>query len=87
MAKHEENKDVRLISNHTGINIDWAQHCIEIDKDATVGIRTWGRIDYLTHYCGWRAIKVGKSSPVEEVSKHIRITANELRAAKSFSRR
>lgn len=87
MAKHEENKDVRLISNHTGINIDWAQHCIEIDKDATVGIRTWGRIDYLTH-CGWRVVKIDKNSPVKESEgKHIRITALELRAAKSFSRR
>lgn len=54
MRKHEENKDLNLFKK-VG-NIDFLNKCLEAPRGATIGIRMWGRIDYLTHYCGWHFI-------------------------------
>lgn len=52
--KHDENKDLRLISRITKIN--YSDRTIQAPKSSIIGIRSWGRIDYLTHYCGWTFI-------------------------------
>ena len=51
MAKHDENKDVRLVSRITKVNT--VNKTIKASKDALIGIRTWGRIDFLTNFCGY----------------------------------
>lgn len=51
MAKHEENKDLRLVSRIAKIN--YSNKTIQASKTAVIGIRTWGRIDYLVNHCGW----------------------------------
>lgn len=53
MKRHEENKDIRLVSRVA--KIDYSNKTILIPKDANVGIRTLGRIDYLVNHCGWWA--------------------------------
>ena len=57
MAKkksYDETSVIRNISRRKGININYSSKVIEVHKDATdVGNSTWGKIDYLTHYCGW----------------------------------
>lgn len=52
--KHDENKDLRLIGRIA--KIDYANKTIHAPKSAIIGNRSWGRIDYLTHYCGWTFI-------------------------------
>lgn len=47
--KHDEKKDLKYVSRVTEIN---GNHII-IPKNAVIGIRTWGRIDFLIHYCGY----------------------------------
>lgn len=54
MAKHDENKDLRLISRIA--KIDYSNKTIQAPKSAIIGNKTLGRIDYLTHYCGWTFI-------------------------------
>lgn len=54
MAKHDENKDLRLLSSIC--SIDYAAKVISASKSTIIGNRRWGRIDYLTHYCGWHFI-------------------------------
>lgn len=49
--KHDENKDVRLISKITSVN--HINKTIQAPKSANIGIRSWGRIDYLVNYCGY----------------------------------
>ena len=49
--KHDENRDLRSVSKIAKITP--AQKTIECSKSATIGIHMWGRIDYLTKYCGW----------------------------------
>lgn len=52
--KHDENKDLRLISRIAKIN--YSDKTIQAPKSSIIGIRSWGRIDYLTHYCDWTFI-------------------------------
>lgn len=52
--KHDENKDLRLVSRIA--KIDYSNKTIQAPKSAIIGNKTWGRIDYLTHYCGWTFI-------------------------------
>lgn len=52
MAKHDENKDVRLVGKRCKISL--YDKSIEAPKGTIIGIKLWGRIDYLCHYCGYR---------------------------------
>lgn len=52
--KHDENKDLRLVSRIAKIN--YSNKTIQASKSAIIGNKTWGRIDYLCHYCGWTFI-------------------------------
>lgn len=55
MAKnHDEAKDIRLVSRVA--RIDYSNKTIQAPKSAIIGNKTWGRIDYLTYYCGWTFI-------------------------------
>lgn len=47
--KHDEKKDLKCVSKVAEIN---GNHII-VPTDAVIGIHTWGRIDFLVHYCGY----------------------------------
>ena len=47
--KHDEKKDLKCVSKVTEIN---GNHII-IPTNSVIGIHTWGRIDFLVHYCGY----------------------------------
>ena len=49
--KHDENKDLRLISRIA--KVDYFNKTIQAPKSSIIGIRSWGRIDFLTRHCGW----------------------------------
>lgn len=72
---HDENKDLRLVSRIA--KIDYSNKTIQAPKSAIIGNKTWGRIDYLTHYCGWTFIWNN------EVSISVRYTDNDNDNAKS----
>ena len=46
--KHDERKDLKCVSKVAENN----GNRIIIPTDAVIGIHTWGRIDFLIHYCG-----------------------------------
>lgn len=48
---HDENKDIRLVSRIA--KVDYSNKTIQAPKSAIIGNKTWGRIDFLCHYCGW----------------------------------
>lgn len=48
---HDENKDIRFVSRIA--KIDYFNKTIQAPKSAIIGIKTWGRIDFLTHYRNW----------------------------------
>lgn len=47
--KHDEKKDLKCVSRVAEIN---GNHII-IPTNSMIGIHTWGRIDFLIHYCGY----------------------------------
>ena len=47
--KHDERKDLKCVSRVAKIN---GNHIIVPTNDV-IGIHTWGRIDFLVHYCGY----------------------------------
>ena len=47
--KHDEKKDLKCVSKVAEIN---GNHII-IPTNSVIGIHTWGRIDFLIHYCGY----------------------------------
>ena len=49
MKKHDEKKDLKCVSKVAEIN----GNRIIVPTDAVMGIHTWGRIDFLIHYCGY----------------------------------
>lgn len=47
--KHDERKDLKCVSRIAKID----GNCIIIPINAVIGIHTWGRINFLVHYCGY----------------------------------
>lgn len=47
--KHDEKKDLKCVSRVAEIN---GNHII-VPTNSVIGIHTWGRIDFLVHYCGY----------------------------------
>lgn len=54
MAKHDENKDLKSFSRIG--KVDYSNKTLQCSKSATVGIHMWGKIDFLTRYCGWHFV-------------------------------
>ena len=52
--KHDENKDLRSLAKIAKIN--HSDRTIQCPKNTVIGIHRWGKIDFLTKYCGWRFI-------------------------------
>ena len=54
--KYDEASVLRSLARRKGININRSNKIIEINSNASdVGNGSWGKIDYLTNYCGWFA--------------------------------
>ena len=52
MAKrHSEDKAVRSVARVC--KVDAKAKTLQVSKGAIIGIKTWGKMDFLTHYCGW----------------------------------
>ena len=47
--KHDERKDLKCVSRVAEIN----GNRIIVPINSVIGIHTWGRIDFLIHYCGY----------------------------------
>ena len=65
MKQHDEDKDVRLVSRSCRVNTH--DKTIEANKSTNIGIRTWGRIDFLTKYRGWHFIWNNDAKPSNSV--------------------
>ena len=52
--KHDESKDLFRVSRVC--NVDNYDKLIRVRDKSRIGIKTWGRIDFLVHYCNWHCI-------------------------------
>ena len=88
MKNHDENKDLRCLSRIGKIN--YSDKTIRASKNATIGIHMWGRIDFLTHYCGWIFIwdntaGVGGYYDGETTTERVKNITNSRKASKEHS--
>ena len=90
--KHEESVDVRRVSRIA--KIDTNNKLIQLNKTDQIGIKTWGRIDYLCNILGYRLIKSGivisdvfnsSTGGQEQNSKHNREVKKQVKEAKANS--
>lgn len=52
--KYDEASVVRALNKKQSIKVNTVNKVVEIQKGATdVGNSSWGKIDYLCHYCGY----------------------------------
>ncbi len=59
MAKrHEEDNDQRILNRVGRIKVDKEKKILRVSKGTDIGIKTWGRIDFLTHFRGWTLFTV-----------------------------
>lgn len=77
MAKHDENKDLRSFSRIG--KVDYSDKTLQCAKSATIGIHMWGKIDFLTKYCGWHFIWNNNASPVYNSSEDNSNTNNSIK--------
>lgn len=62
MAKrHDENKCLKSFNRIGRVNI--YDKTLQAPKNAIIGIHLWGKIDYLTNYCGWHFIWNNDATP------------------------
>lgn len=52
--RHDEGKALRSFSRIGRVNSE--RKTLHVSKGAVVGIKMWGKIDYLTHYRGWTLV-------------------------------
>ena len=79
MAKHDENKDLRSVAQVCRVN--YSDKTISYDPNTLIGIRRWGKIDYLVHYCGWHLIRLRGAGTGGYVDK-----ANTITSDKTYAR-
>lgn len=93
MAKrrYDEGKVLSQLSRKS-VRIDYTLKVIEVAKESNdIGIHTWGKLDFLQNYCGWRVISVNmteiqKAKLVErEARKAEREKEKEERKVKKMS--
>lgn len=82
--KHDENKDVRLVSKVA--KIDVVRKTIETPVSVNIGIRLWGRIDFLTNYCGYSFIRNNSIRIVTKASADNKDDAKRRREAKKLAK-
>ena len=82
--KHEENVDVRRVSRIA--KIDTHNKLIQLNKSDNIGIKTWGRIDYLCNILGYRLINSGivvSDKFDDDVKTHNRDVKKQIKEAKA----
>lgn len=88
MAKnHDENKDLRSVARVCRVN--YSDKTITYDPNAMIGIRRWGKIDYLVHYCGWHLIRLrgaGSGGYIGGNSNNTNSTKTYTRDSKRFAK-
>ena len=81
--KYDEANVLRSLARRKGININRSSKIIEISSNASdVGNGSWGKIDYLTNYCGWFA-RVDKTFIKKISNEYVNNSEGEVESKKT----
>lgn len=90
-SRYDEGKVLSQLDKKS-VRIDYATKVIEVAKEANdIGIHSWGKLDFLKNYCGWKVISVNMTEIMKakiaerEARKAERKREKEERKAKKFS--
>ena len=84
MAKrHDESKDLRSFNRIGNVNV--VTKTLSASKAVIIGIRMWGKIDYLTHYCGYHFVWDNTAKGVAKVVSE-NVAKSNARAAKKAAK-
>ena len=81
--KHDENQDVNILKRNFYVNQGFKT--IQASHSQVIGIRTWARIDYLCHYCGYHLIW-GDTMTIDKTTYENSNKKKEFRDAKKAAR-
>jgi hypothetical protein len=54
---HVENNDVQLLARMGRVGVNADKKMLRASKNAVIGIKTWGKIDYLVNHRGWSMVR------------------------------
>ena len=54
--KHEADNDVKILARGGKARIIEVKKTLRVSNDVVIGIRIWGRIDFLTNDRGWSLV-------------------------------
>ena len=84
MAKrHDENSDLRSFGRIGSINV--VTKTLRASKAVVIGIRMWGKIDYLVNYCGYHFVWDNTAKGVAKVVSE-NVAKSNARAAKKAAK-
>ena len=55
---HVESNDLTILARGGKVKADAGRKVLRMSKGAVAGLKTWGRIDFLTHHRGWSLVMV-----------------------------
>lgn len=100
---YDEVSVLRIIEQNSAIVVHPMARCIDIVKEANIGNGTWGKIDFLCNYCGWKkklisaddrykakqSLKAAKKAAIvaEKAEKHNKPKVNLIKAVKANIRK
>nr|DAG91726.1 MAG TPA: hypothetical protein [Crassvirales sp.] len=84
MAKrHDENNDLRSFGRISSFNV--VTKTLRASKAVVIGIRMWGKIDYLVNYCGYHFVWDNTAKGVAKVVSE-NVAKSNARAAKKAAK-
>lgn len=84
MAKrHDENKDLRSFGRIGNVNV--VTRSLSASKATIIGIRMWGKIDYLVNYCGYHFVWDNTAKGIARIVSENVVKSN-ARAAKKAAK-
>jgi hypothetical protein len=70
MGNYSEELVIKALSYNSDVRVNRVGKSIEINKGvSSLGNKTWGKIDYLTKYCGYTRCIVDPSNKSNKKSK------------------
>ena len=54
--RHQESNDAQILARTGRVRVNEGKKTLRVSKDAVIGIKMWGRIDYLCNHKGWTIV-------------------------------
>ena len=54
--RHQESNDVQILVRTGRVRVNEEKKTLRVLKDAVIGIKTWGRIDFLCNHKKWKMV-------------------------------